>query len=186
MILRALIHLLLLLLLVLVVTAGAEAKPRHHRHYIPMVGKMVDDSQPFRGRIHRKSLRHRHFLWSTTAKRIMPPGLSRVMAEGADRVVAHPAGCPWRAFCGCGASVERFGRSIRSLWRAANWLRFPRAEPAPGRAAVRPDGHHIVILRRHIRGSTWLVYDANSGRHRTRIHPRSIAGWTIVDPRGDA
>lgn len=118
--------------------------------------------------------------------RHMPPGLSRVMAEGADRVVAHPAGCPWRAFCGCGASVERFGRSIRSLWRAANWLRFPRAEPAPGRAAVRPDGHHIVILRRHIHGSTWLVYDANSGRHRTRIHPRSIAGWTIVDPRGDA
>jgi hypothetical protein len=116
--------------------------------------------------------------------RAMPGGLRRVMAEAAGRVVAHPSGCPARAFCGCGASVERFGRSIRSLWLAANWLKFPRASPAPGRAAVRRDGHHVVILRRHIRGSTWLVYDANSGRHRTRIHPRSLTGWAIVDPRG--
>jgi hypothetical protein len=53
-------------------------------------------------------------------------------------------------------------------------------------AAVRPDGHHIVVLERHIRGSTWLVYDANSGRHRTRVHPRSLAGWAIVDPRAGA
>lgn len=120
------------------------------------------------------------------AHRGVPPGLRRVMAEGAGRVVSHPAGCPARAFCGCGASVERFGRSVRSLWLAANWLRFPRAEPAPGRAAVRRDGHHVVILREHVRGQIWIVYDANSGRHRTRVHPRSIAGFVIVDPSAGA
>jgi hypothetical protein len=80
--------------------------------------------------------------------------------------------------------VRIFGKPIRSLWLARNWFRFPRTSPAPGAVAVRRDGHHVVVLERHIRGSTWLVYDANSGRHRTCIHRRSIAGWAIVDPRG--
>jgi hypothetical protein len=66
------------------------------------------------------------------------------------------------------------------LWRAANWFRFPRAAPAPGMAAVKR--HHVFVLERHIGGDTWLAYDANSGRHMTRVHPRSIAGFTIVDP----
>ena len=39
-------------------------------------------------------------------------------------------------------------------------------------------------VERPISGSTWLVYDANSGRHRTRIHARSIASFRIVNPRG--
>lgn len=116
------------------------------------------------------------------AHRPIPPGLHRVMAEGAGRVVAHPRGCPRRAFCGCGAAVHRFGRPIRSLWLARNWFRFPRAAPAPGMAAVKR--HHVFILKRHVRGPIWIAYDANSGGHRTRIHPRSIAGWTIVNPRG--
>jgi hypothetical protein len=96
-------------------------------------------------------------------------------------VVEHPEGCPRRAFCACGASVRVFGRSIPSLWPAVAWYRFPRAEPAPGRAAVRP--HHVFVLERQIRGNVWMVYDANSGRHLTRIHARSIAGYVIVNPR---
>jgi hypothetical protein len=32
-------------------------------------------------------------------------------------------------------------------------------------------------------GSTWLAYDANSGRHATQLHARSIAGFVIVNPR---
>lgn len=107
-------------------------------------------------------------------------GLHRVMAEGAGRVVAHPSGCPYQAFCGCGAAVRIFGRPIRSLWLARNWLRFPSVAPSPGVVAVR--SHHVFVLERQISGSTWLVYDANSGRHRTRIHPRSIAGFRIVNP----
>lgn len=104
------------------------------------------------------------------------------MHRVAERVVSHPAGCPARAFCGCGAAVRIFGRPIRNLWLAANWFHFPRAAPAPGMAAVRR--HHVFVLERHLAGSIWLAFDANSGHHRTRIHPRSIAGYAIVDPRG--
>lgn len=111
-----------------------------------------------------------------------PPGLARVATEGAGQIVAHPHGCPRRAFCGCGASVRVFGRSIRRLWLARNWFSFPRSHPAPGMVAVRR--HHVFVLERHIKGRLWRVYDANSGHHRTRIHARSIAGWTVVNPHG--
>lgn len=97
-------------------------------------------------------------------------------------ILAHPAGCPSRAFCGCGAAVQIFGRPIRSLWLAANWFRFPRAYPAPGMVAVRR--HHVFVLEAHMGGNIWLAYDANSGRHLTRRHPRSIAGYAIVNPHG--
>jgi hypothetical protein len=126
----------------------------------------------------RRAVRHRT---SRHAHKRVPEGLARVMAEGAGRVVAHPSGCPRRAFCGCGAAVRIFGKPIRSLWLAANWFRFPRTSPAPGTVAVRR--HHVFVLEHHIGGSTWMVYDANSGGRRTRVHPRSIAGYAIVDPR---
>ncbi|WP_416192945.1 hypothetical protein [Nitrobacter sp. TKz-YC01] len=104
------------------------------------------------------------------------------MATGAVRIVGgRPAGCP-RRYCGCGASLHIFGRIIPRLNLAANWLRFPRAAPAPGMVAARR--HHVFVLKRHLHGRVWLVWDANSGRGKTRIHPRSIAGFTIVDPRG--
>ena len=40
---------------------------------------------------------------------------------------------------------------------------------------------HVFVLERHILGPTWLAYDAHR-RHWTRIHPRSIAGFQIVNP----
>lgn len=142
-------------LLCVLTTHAAEARPRHHhRDHIP-VGKMV---------------------------RSMPPSLYHVMAEGAGRVVGgRPRGCP-RRYCGCGASLHIFGKIIPSLNLAANWLRFPRAAPAPGMVAARRG--HVFVLERHLGDSRWLVYDANSGRHRTRIHPRSIVGFRIVNPFG--
>ncbi|WP_398471574.1 hypothetical protein [Tardiphaga sp.] len=100
----------------------------------------------------------------------------------AARILSHPPGCPRRAFCGCGASVEVFGCPVRSLFLAANWLRFPRAAPAPGMVAARRG--HVFVLRQHISGKTWLAYDANSGGRRTRLHARSIAGFSIVNPHG--
>lgn len=100
----------------------------------------------------------------------------------AAQVLSHPLGCPRRAFCGCGASVEVFGRPVRSLFLAANWLRFPRTSPAPGMVAARRG--HVFVLRQHISGSTWLAYDANSGGRRTRLHARSIAGFAVVNPHG--
>lgn len=96
--------------------------------------------------------------------------------------LSHPAGCPARAFCGCGAAVEVFGRAVRSLWLAANWYQFPRSAPAPGMVAVRR--HHVFVLRELIGGAVWLTADYNSGGHRSRLHARSVAGYTIVNPRG--
>src|ERR1700721_4187666 len=98
---------------------------------------------------------------------------------GASEIVAHPAGCPRSLFCGCGASVRIFGHSVRQLWLAANWFKFPRGVPAPGMAAVRR--HHVFVLERAISGDVWLTYDANSGGHATRLHARSIVGYTIAN-----
>ena len=112
----------------------------------------------------------------------MGNGLRRVMAEGAGRVVGgRPAGCP-RHYCGCGASLYLFGKISPALNLAANWLHFPRAAPAPGMVAARRG--HVFVLKRHIRGKVWMVHDSNSGRGKTRVHPRSIAGFQVVDPRG--
>ena len=96
-------------------------------------------------------------------------------------LTSHPAGCPARAFCGCGAAVRVFGHPVRELFLASNWFKFPRASPASGMVAVRHG--HVFVLEEHAQGNEWLVYDANSGGHQTRIHHRSIAGYTIVNPR---
>jgi hypothetical protein len=102
--------------------------------------------------------------------------------SGDERVVgARPAGCP-NAFCGCEASLYKFGRIIPGLNLASNWRRFPRAAPAPGMAAVRSG--HVMILESQVGGNVWTVHDGNSGGHVTREHPRSLAGYTIVDPNG--
>lgn len=94
----------------------------------------------------------------------------------------HPAGCPKRAFCACGAAVKVFGSPRRDLWLARAWYRFPRTSPASGMVAVRR--HHVFVLLSQASGSTWLVWDANSGGRKTRVHHRSIAGWAIVNPHG--
>ena len=97
-----------------------------------------------------------------------------------ERVIGNrPAGCP-RAFCGCEASLYKFGRIIPELNLASNWRRFPRTAPSPGMAAVRSG--HVMILESQVSGNVWNVHDGNSGGHVTREHARSIAGYTIVDP----
>lgn len=102
--------------------------------------------------------------------------------RGGVTYLPHPPGCPRVAFCGCGAAVEFFGRPIRELWLARSWFRFPRAAPAPNMAAVRRG--HVFKLVSHVSGSVWRVVDHNSGGHRSRLHDRSIAGYTIVNPHG--
>lgn len=106
---------------------------------------------------------------------------ARVARDGAT-YLPHPAGCPRRAFCGCGASIEVFGHIVRSLWLAANWLKFPRAPAGAGMAAARSG--HVMVIRQVMAGGMALVYDANSGGGRTRLHVRSLAGFRIVNPRG--
>lgn len=100
--------------------------------------------------------------------------------RGTEIVGGRPAGCP-RSFCGCGAAIRVFGRIVPELNLAANWLRFPRVSPAPGMAAARRG--HVFVLERHIAGDIWIAYDANSGGHVTRIHARSVRGYTVVNPR---
>jgi hypothetical protein len=95
-------------------------------------------------------------------------------------VGGRPAGCP-HSFCGCGASIRVFGRIVPGLNLAANWLRFPRTAPAPGMVAARRG--HVFVLEQHVEGDTWMAYDANSGGRATRIHARSLRGYTVVNPR---
>ena len=94
-------------------------------------------------------------------------------------VGGRPAGCP-RSFCGCGAALRVFGRIVPELNLAANWLRFPRASPAPGMVAARRG--HVFVLEQHLGGDMWMAYDANSGGHATRIHARSLRGYAVVNP----
>lgn len=117
---------------------------------------------------------------------IAPMTLAGGVAREGMRVAAvvlggRPQGCPAR-FCGCGALLHLFGRIIPTLNLAANWLRFPRALPAPKMAAARRG--HVFVLERHIAGNVWIVHDSNSGGRRTRLHARSIAGYVIVNPHG--
>jgi len=106
---------------------------------------------------------------------------SRVRGAVSGAVIGHrPAGCP-RRWCGCGASLHLFGKVIPRLNLAANWLAFPRTAPAPNMAAARRG--HVFVLKQHIQGDLWQVYDANSGGGKARMHARSIRGFTIVNPR---
>lgn len=114
-----------------------------------------------------------------------PPETQRSFLNRQATILPHPAGCPSRAFCGCGAAVEVFGKPIRSLWLAANWLRFPRVPKgmeAPGHAAARRG--HVFVIKQVLGGGKVLAYDANSGGRRTRLHVRSLAGFAVVDPHG--
>jgi hypothetical protein len=92
----------------------------------------------------------------------------------------HPDGCPRRLFCGCGVSVKVFGRPIRNLFLAANWLKFPRVSPAAGMVAARRG--HVMYIISYDGGGSATVYDPNTKGHKTRIHTRSLARFTIVNP----
>lgn len=111
------------------------------------------------------------------------PGRNRIpepMGWISAQIIPHPPGCPARLFCGCGAAVRVFGSNVRSLWLAANWLQFPRSSPASGMVAARRG--HVFVLEQHVSGDQWLATDYNSGGRLSRLHVRSIAGYTIVNP----
>jgi hypothetical protein len=108
------------------------------------------------------------------------PGHSVMANLATTQIVPHPVSCPRTRFCGCGAAVRVFGHSVRELWLAANWFKFPRAVPASGMVAVRR--HHVMVLEADLGGGLWRVFDANAGHHLTFVHARSIAGYVIVNP----
>ncbi len=94
-------------------------------------------------------------------------------------VGGRPAGCP-RAYCGC-ASARYVGLRGRQWWLAANWLRLPRAAPAPGMAAARRG--HVRIIVASLGNGRYRFYDPNSGGGLTRITIGTLAGYTVVNPR---
>lgn len=97
------------------------------------------------------------------------------------QIMPHPKGCPRTAFCGCGTALHIFRKNIRELWLARNWYRFPPAGPAPGMVAVRR--HHVFAILKVLDRRRVLAYDPNSGQHKTRIHIRSLVGYSVRNPQ---
>ena len=156
----------------------AEARPRHRA--APQFAPECFTIMPCEGAVRPSG----GFLDGVRSIRVMMKRerVAAISATAAARVIGgQPSGCPAR-FCGCGASLHLFGRIIPSLNLAANWLRFPRAAPAPNMVAARRG--HVFVLKDHVAGSVWIVHDSNSGGRRTRLHARSIAGYAIVNPNG--
>jgi hypothetical protein len=141
-------------------------------------------AQPRRERTSRSPLNPRSSLqaYRATQLTVTDAGGAPTTSISSARIVgSRPAGCP-SSFCGCGAALRVFGRIVPELNLAANWLRFPRTSPAPGMVAARRG--HVFVLEQHLEGDIWMAYDANSGGHATRMHARSLRGYTIVNPRG--
>jgi hypothetical protein len=102
--------------------------------------------------------------------------------EENERVVSHPSGCPRTAFCGCGVSVRIWGHPVRKYFPASSYFHFPHAAAGPGMVAVR--NHHVMYIESLDANGNAVVYDPNSGGHQTRIHTRSLAGYSIRNPQG--
>lgn len=136
-------------------------------------------AQPRRERTPRPSLQ----AYRATQMTVTDAGnTATTISVSGDRVIGgRPAGCP-SSFCGCGAALRVFGHVVPELNLASNWLRFPRTSPAPGMVAARRG--HVFVLEQHLAGDMWMAYDANSGGHATRMHARSLRGYTVVNPRG--
>lgn len=168
--------------------SNAEARPRHHHVRVAhqkhdpacnITMPCEDVGKPVVNAKEARRLARGQALYDA-----MPFGMPTDRAGNAIQasILPHPAGCPRRAFCGCGAAVEVFGKPVRSLWLAANWLRFPRAAPAPGMVAARRG--HVFVIREVLGNGRVLAYDANSGGRKTRLHVRSLAGFIVVNPNG--
>lgn len=126
--------------------------------------------------------------FTNEGRKICRGGANRIQSHASQNrqasiVGGRPAGCP-RRYCGCGVSLKVFGRIIPELNLAANWVRkFPRTRPAAGMVAARRG--HVFYIKAYLGGNVALAYDPNSGGGKTRIHERSLAGYTVVDPHGN-
>jgi hypothetical protein len=117
---------------------------------------------------------------ASTAPLIDASGNRVARADQATIIGGRPAGCPHR-YCGCGLR-KYLGINDKRLNLASNWARlFPRvAGPGPGVAAVRSG--HVMYIERSVGNGQWLVRDYNSGGGLSRLHVRSVRGYTFVNP----
>lgn len=143
--------------LFLALGTAAEARTHHHGGY--------HHAHVARHHVVRNHMRHRLAVPERGVRTVTLP---------------HPHGCPGTEFCGCGVAVRVFGRPVRDLWLASNWLKFPAARPAPGMVAARSG--HVFYIEKMLSSIMALAYDPNSGGHMTRVHPRSIQGFSVRNP----
>ncbi|HZR77219.1 MAG TPA: hypothetical protein VFB05_30360 [Bradyrhizobium sp.] len=174
----------------LLLPSQAEARHYHRTYAHHSYSHQATARTPYshRGYVYRAATRHaysrRAYVHHAYGMQNFRQAWAMATPDGGERVIgSRPAGCPNR-FCGCEASLYKFGRIIPELNLASNWYRFPRAAPSPGMAAVRRG--HVMILESQVSGNVWNVHDGNSGGHVTREHARSLAGYTIVNPNGGA
>jgi hypothetical protein len=78
--------------------------------------------------------------------------------------------------CGCFASEQVFGHSVRELWLADAWLKFPRTSPHSGAVAVWPHRHVAAVIA--VNGDGTVTVRDSWAVHRVRV-----AGLVFVDPR---
>ena len=173
------------LAVILFATTSADARHRHHyashHHYARTASISVSSCGPIRDdRYPCQETRFSPLKTAPMGRRQIAPSNGWSMAD--ERIVSHPSGCPGSAFCGCGVSVKVFGHPVRNLYLASNWFQFPRSSPGPGMVAVR--NHHVMYIEAMDGNGNATVYDPNSGGHQTRIHTRSLSGYTIVNPNG--
>ena len=176
--------LLLIASLLTVISSGAsEARPSRHSTVAPEcnVTMPCDFSGPvMRGGQAASYPQEQYGFGRRAISYRSRDAMAAVSGDEGQVVGGRPAGCP-SAFCGCAASIHLFGHIVPELNLAANWLRFPRTSPAPGMVAARRG--HVFVLEQHVEGDVWMAYDGNSGGRATRIHARSLRGYTVVNPR---
>lgn len=169
-------------LFVAISSVASEARPFRSFHAPECNVTMPCDfsyAQPRRERAPRSSLQAYRSTQMTVTD---ASNAATTISVSGERIIGgRPAGCP-SSFCGCGAALRVFGHVVPELNLASNWLRFPRTSPAPGMVAARRG--HVFVLEQPLGGDMWMAYDANSGGHATRMHARSLRGYTVVNPRG--
>ncbi len=89
--------------------------------------------------------------------------------------------------CGCWAAYTLLGRLDHvwhgvNLWLADDWLRFPRAAPAPGTAVVWPHRHVAPVVQVHNDRTGKAV--AVTTRESWGLRRVSLAGLVVVQPPG--
>lgn len=109
--------------------------------------------------------RHRHYSHHRT--------ITDANANGVT-FLPHPAGCPARLFCGCGAR-KHLGIDDPRLNLVANWPRLYR-----GTIQVAVWRGHVAVIDHMTGPHTAMLYDYNSGGHRSRHWERDISGARIV------
>ena len=99
-------------------------------------------------------------------------------ANANETFLPHPAGCPARLFCGCGAR-KHLGIDDPRLNLAANWPRLYH-----GSTPVAVWDGHVAVIDRMTGPNSAMLYDYNSGGHLSRYHERSLAGARIIGAFG--